>query len=124
MSPRKPGLGFWIHVRLADLFSPGSGSHRINARLREAYEDGQGAHVRNSALTEEVKFLRRELFRVQGENNMFHVQDAINLVGTSEPSFVNKKLPTSTSSKRDSAAQPFHDHKSHGQRFSRHDGGF
>lgn len=85
MTSRRPGRVFWLWTAAADVLAPGTGKRRINSRMQELYEDGQNAHTRISELASEVRFLRRELHRVEGQNNMFLVQDEMNLVPLKGP---------------------------------------
>lgn len=69
---------FWLWTRTIDVFSPGRGKRRINIRMQEMQKDLDAALKQNSELTSENKFLRTELQRITGENNLFRVQDEMN----------------------------------------------
>lgn len=75
MKPRKPGRTFWICTFIVGVFSPGTGKRRVNRKMQVLYRDARSQEIKNSELTSENKYLRRELQRVQGANNAFHVQD-------------------------------------------------
>ena len=49
-----------------------------NSRMQEIYQHSKKVQKRNSELTSENASLRRELRRVQNENNTFHLQDDFN----------------------------------------------
>lgn len=78
MNPRKPGRIFWIGTFAVGIFSPGSGKRRVNSRMQELHRERVSLRDLNSELTSENQFLRRELHKLQGANNAFHVQDEIN----------------------------------------------
>lgn len=94
MAPSKPGRRFWISIRVANFFAPGTGSRRIDAKLRELYTYGQDADARTAVLELENRVLRQDLFRVTGEHNGCLVQDDFNYAGGLSPEFVNQKLLT------------------------------
>jgi hypothetical protein len=91
MPPREPGRIFWLWTFIVGVFSPGKGKRRINSRMQELYQYARAVEERNSVLTSENSFLRRELGRVEGERNLFLVQDEMN-AGIHEPGFASTNL--------------------------------
>lgn len=78
MNPRKPGRIFWIGTFAVGIFSPGTGKRRVNSRMQELHRNCVSLQDRNSELTSDNQSLRRELYKLQGANNAFHMQDEIN----------------------------------------------
>jgi hypothetical protein len=85
MAPRKPGRVFWLLTFAIGVISPGRGKRRINRRMQEIYQAYKSSQEHNLSLTSDVKFLRGELRRLQGENNTFYLQDDINEVMRNMP---------------------------------------
>lgn len=78
MNPRKPGRIFWVYSFVVGVFSPGTGKRRVNTLMQNLHKDNKALRRSNSELTSENEHLRTALYSVQGQNNMFLVQDEMN----------------------------------------------
>lgn len=87
MTSSNPGRASRLLTTALDAMFPATGTRRINMR-----QENEALHVRNSELTSECRYLRRELSRVQGENNLFREQDDFN-AAIHEPQFMSANLP-------------------------------
>lgn len=83
---RLPGRIFWIRTLTVAALSPVAGKRRIDAMIQETEQELQDELIKNEALVSENTYLREELYRIQGDNNLFRVQDEMNLA-------VNQKKP-------------------------------
>lgn len=77
---RLPGRIFWIRTLMIAIVSPSAGKRRIDAGIQQTEQELLEERLKNDGLIEDNRYLREELYRVQADNNLFHVQDDMNRV--------------------------------------------
>lgn len=83
---RLPGRIFWLHTLALAVLSPTAGKRRIDAGIQKIEQEREETRIKNDALVCENIYLREELYRLQGDNNLFRVQDEMNsAIGQEKP---------------------------------------